>query len=243
MTLQIISCGKTDVGLRRKNNEDIFHTDSKSDFILVADGMGGAAAGEIASRIFMDTARKVISDNSQRSLKKAVSMIKQTFATAHDKILKSSVQNPANKGMGCTAELLLFHSDGFALGHIGDSRTYRLRQNKLKQLTKDHSLVQEQINRGIITKEEARHHKMRNIILRALGINEEIALDVIKGKIFPGDIFLSCSDGLNDMVDDDFIFSILADNVSPQQKVDELINGAKKAGGLDNVTVALAQLQ
>jgi protein phosphatase len=236
------SCGRTDVGLRRNNNEDIFHTSTESDYFLVSDGMGGAAAGEIASRTFLNAANRVIAENSSRSEEQAVTLVKKVFAAAHEEIREKANQNPAYKGMGCTAELLVFHTDGFVLGHIGDSRTYRLRQDVLKQLTKDHSLVQEQINMGIITSEQARHHKMRNIILRALGINEEIALDVVKGKLYPGDLFLLCSDGLTDMISDDSIASILNKATTLPQKALQLINEAKNAGGLDNVTVVLVEV-
>ncbi len=243
MIFPTISCGKTDIGLRRKNNEDIFHTDAKSDFFLVADGMGGAAAGEIASRIFLNAAMNIIADNSERTQQQAVTLIKKVYTAAHRDILHNVEQHPENSGMGCTAELLIFHATGFVLGHIGDSRTYRLRRNNFKQITKDHSLVQEQLNQGIITPEQARNHKMRNVILRALGINEEIALDVIKGKLFPGDIFLLCSDGLSDMVDDDFIFSILTKTIPLPQKTELLIDAAKNAGGRDNITVTLVELE
>ncbi len=243
MIFSAISCGKTDIGLRRKNNEDIFYTSTEADFFLVSDGMGGAAAGEIASRIFLNSATEIITNNPKRSELQAVTLIKEVYTAAHNEILKNAGENPTHQGMGCTAELLMFHTDGFVLGHIGDSRTYRLRDNILKQLTKDHSLVQEQLNLGIINSEQARNHKMRNVILRALGIDEEIALDIIKGRIFSGDIFLLCSDGLSDMVNDDMIAAILLTTGSLQEKSEQLIEAAKIAGGKDNITLALVEIQ
>ena len=169
--------------------------------------------------------------------------VKKTYQLANAKILNHVVQNPLHQGMGCTAELLTFFDEGFVLGHLGDSRTYRVREELLKQLTKDHSLVQDQIDRGMLTPEQARNHSLKNVILRAVGIEENLALDFIEGKIYPGDLFLLCSDGLTDMIDDDLIRRILisVDNLS--QKAEKLIELANSAGGKDNITVVLAEVQ
>jgi protein phosphatase len=144
--------------------------------------------------------------------------------------------------MGCTAELLAFSDEGFILGHIGDSRTYRLRKGNFEQLTQDHTLVQQQLEEGLISKDQIRHHSLRNIIYRAVGIKQELSLELITGKTVAQDIFLLCSDGLSDMIMDDQIRDILCSDSDIHRKVEELIETAKAAGGSDNITVVLAAI-
>ena len=234
--------GATDVGNVRTNNEDVFYIGEACHFCLVADGMGGAAAGEVASRIFADTAKAVFTGHDGVSEENTIARVQTTFKLANDKILKHVGRNPHDQGMGCTAELLAFSQDSFIIGHVGDSRTYRLKNSTLKQLTKDHSLVQEQLDQGIISLEEARRHAMRNVILRAVGVNETVALDILKGKRNPGDLFLLCSDGLTDMVEDAVLSEILCNDGSLNEKSDALIQLAKHSGGKDNVTVVLSTI-
>jgi len=130
----------------------------------------------------------------------------------------------------------------FILGHIGDSRTYRLRRGELKQLTTDHSLVQEQLDQGLITQEEADHHSFKNIILRAVGIKKNPALDILRGNVFSGDLFLLCSDGLTDMVGEDVIKAHLVSRTDITDKVDRLIQEANAKGGKDNISVVMAKI-
>ncbi|MBN2297319.1 MAG: serine/threonine-protein phosphatase, partial [Deltaproteobacteria bacterium] len=139
--------------------------------------------------------------------------------------------------------LLAFFENGFVLGHMGDSRTYRMRNSELKQLSKDHSLVQDQLDQGLITSEQAYKHPHRNVILRAVGISESVSLDVIRGKTYPGDLFLLCSDGLTDMVSDESILEELKAHQDLPECVDVLIDLAKQAGGKDNITVVMARIQ
>lgn len=239
---EIISFGKSDVGLRRSNNEDSFVLKPELGLFAVADGMGGAASGEVASRIFCDTALEVFSGIRQQSEADTVESIQKTFQLSHEKILSSSQQNPVHKGMGCTAEMAGFCNNNYVIGHVGDSRTYLYRQGQLRQVTRDHSLVQEQIDQGLISKIEARTHSMKHVILRAVGTSESLALDIIKGKIIPGDIFLLCSDGLSDMVEDDVIQQTLASSLNLEKKAGQLIDSAKSAGGYDNITVLLCEI-
>jgi protein phosphatase len=234
--------GITDVGNVRTNNEDVFYISEDCRYCLVADGMGGAAAGEVASRIFADTAKAVFTGHDGFSDENTIARVQTTFKLANDKILKHVGRHPQNKGMGCTAELLAFTQDSFIIGHVGDSRTYRLRNNILKQLTKDHSLVQEQLDQGLITREEALRHAMRNVILRAVGVNDTVALDILKGRMLPGDLFLLCSDGLTDMVAESAMSALLETDASLKEKSDGLIQLAKHAGGKDNVTVAMSAI-
>lgn len=240
--LREIFCGKTDIGLRRSNNEDVFITSSEQGFCLAADGMGGEAAGELASKIFADTAQEIFADNFNHSEKEVLYRVKQAFSFANDKILDHVTQNPNHEGMGCTAELLAFYEDGFALGHVGDSRTYRFRNGQLRQLTQDHTLVQQQIEEGLISSDNIKNHPLRNVILRAIGQERELALDLLRGNILSGDLFLLCSDGLTDMIQDNQIQEILHSDIEIHRKADNLIESAKAAGGKDNITVVLAAI-
>ena len=234
--------GKTDIGLKRKNNEDAFVVSPELDFCLAADGMGGAAAGEIASQIFADTTQEIFTGNTDRSQKEVLYRIQEAFRAANEKIIEDIIQNASHKGMGCTAELLAFSDEGFIAGHIGDSRTYRLRKGRLEQLTQDHTIVQQQFEEGLISADQIKQHPLRNVIFRAVGIKEELALDLIIGKIFEEDIFLLCSDGLTDMIPDEQILEILCSDSDISRKAKELIEAAKVAGGIDNITVVLAAI-
>ena len=239
---QKIFFGKTDIGLKRKNNEDVFVVSPELDFCLTADGMGGAAAGELASKIFADTTQEIFTGNTDRSQKEVLYRIQEAFRAANAKILEDVIQNTSHKGMGCTAELLAFSDEGFIVGHIGDSRTYRLRKGHLEQLTQDHTMVQQQFEEGLISSDQIKQHPLRNVIFRAVGIKEELALDLIIGKIFSEDLFLLCSDGLTDMIPDEQIREILCTDTDISRKAEELLETAKIAGGIDNITVALVAI-
>jgi protein phosphatase len=239
---RFIAAGKSDVGLKRSNNEDALLVRPDLGFCLVADGMGGAAAGEIASRILSDTALELFSDTGASTLEESMQQVRRAFGLANERIQAHVRQYPLHKGMGCTAELVAFSGSDFVIGHIGDSRTYRLADGRLKQLTKDHSLVQEQVDLGLITPMEARVHTMRNVILRAVGVTEELALDIVRGQTAPGDIFLLCSDGLTDMLSDDIIQETVLSSATVENKASRLIDLAKTAGGFDNITVALIEM-
>ena len=242
MDLGIHTFGKSDTGLIRKNNEDSFTVDIGAGFCTVADGMGGAAAGEIASSIFVETAAEIFSQSGSFSEERKVGQVQKAFILANQRILDHIQSNPDHKGMGCTAEILAITEMGFVLGHMGDSRTYRLRNSQLKQITKDHSLVQDQLDQGIITEEQAAKHLQRNVILRAVGTTQNPSLDLIRGRTYPGDLFLLCSDGLTDMVGDDAILKALTGYPDLPEAVDVLIGLAKDGGGKDNITVVLLQI-
>ncbi len=239
---RIALSGQTDVGLKRTNNEDVFLIRSDLKICLVADGMGGAAAGELASRYFADTCLKVFSQTRADSISELLLLVQRSFQMANRFILDHVREEPRHKGMGCTAELMAFCDGGFVLGHVGDSRTYRFRNGELKQLTHDHSLVQSMVDQGMISPSEARRHSHRNVILRAVGIDKNLQLDLIKGKPLPGDIYLLCSDGLTDMVEDAAITAALAADTPLAAKADACILLAKQAGGSDNITVVLSQI-
>ena len=234
--------GATDVGNVRTNNEDVFYISEAWHYCLVADGMGGAAAGEVASQIFADTAKAVFTGHDGMSEENTIARVQTTFKLANDNILKHVGRNPQYHGMGCTAELLAFTQESFIIGHVGDSRTYRLKSNMLEQLTKDHSMVQDQLDKGLITPKEARRHLMRNVILRAIGVSDTVALDILKGKKKPGHLFLLCSDGLTDMIEESDMLAILCAEGTLDEKTNALIQQAKQAGGKDNVTAVLSAI-
>lgn len=233
--------GETDVGLKRLKNEDTFLINPENRFCLVADGMGGEAAGELASHIFAETSMEFFSETVGHSTSKVVETIQNVFRVANERIFNHAEQNSGYKGMGCTAEVLGYSDEEFVIGHVGDSRTYRFRDQKLEQLTKDHSIVQDQIDKGMITSAESRNHSMRNVILRAVGVSEDLSPDIIKERVCPGDIFLLCSDGLTDMISDRQIQEVLSLSTDLSKKTKKLIDMAKSAGGKDNITVVLSQ--
>ncbi len=240
---RLISFGKSDCGLKRQQNEDAFVVRPDLGFFVVADGMGGAAGGELASRIFAETAIEVFTKVEAQSERECHDSVQETFGLAHERIQNCIKENPHYRGMGCTAEVAALSDEGCILGHVGDSRTYLFRKGLLKQLTRDHSLVQDQIDQGLITEADAREHPQRNVILRAVGVDESLAVDILKGNILPGDIFLLCSDGLTDMVNNEKIEETLSSPLSLQQKVEDLIALAKFEGGFDNITVVLSQIE
>jgi PPM family protein phosphatase len=231
----------TDIGLRRSKNEDSYALMPDRGLLAVADGMGGAAAGEVASRIFTDTTVEVFS-GVPATEQEATLWVQDAFRRANERIRGHASGNPHCKDMGCTAEVLAFHAEGFVIGHVGDSRSYLFRRGQLRHLTRDHSLVQEQIEQGLLTIEQARSHSLRNVILRAVGASELLAVDLVRGKCLAGDIFLLCSDGLHDMVGDELIRDILALQEEVPVKAAKLIERARSAGGYDNITVVLAEI-
>lgn len=239
---KINSFGKSDAGLRRSNNEDAFVVNPELGYASVADGMGGQASGEVASRIFIETVADVFSKEPGGSEQEYLQMVQDAFRLANEKIIGAAAENPQHQGMGCTGELAVFFNGGYVLGHVGDSRSYLFRRGELRQITRDHSLVQEQVDQGLITAVEARTHSLRHVILRALGIKGDLAVDLIRGKTLPGDIFLLCSDGLTDMVEDSSIRDALSLSTGLEEKVERLIGLARTAGGYDNITAVLCEI-
>lgn len=239
---RIISFGASDLGRKRPNNEDTLVVKPELGLCIVADGISGAGAGELASQLLADTALELFRNAADRSEQGAMDLVRKVFRLANERILQHVKNYPQHQGMGCTAELLTFTNQSYVLGHVGDSRTYLFRKGRMKQLTRDHSLVQDQLDQGLITLAESRKHPLRSIILKAVGTNEHLAVDLVRGRIFPGDLFLLCSDGLTDMVEDCAIQEVLATTLSLEQKGEKLIDLANAAGGHDNVTVVLGEV-
>lgn len=241
--IRLIAVGATDVGLRRSNNEDAYTVMPEAGVFALADGMGGAAAGEVASSYFIETTQAIFADMDSTSEEINYGLVQKAFRLANRRILEHAAQHPDDEGMGCTGDLLAFYRDRYVIGHVGDSRVYLLRAGNLRQLTKDHSLVQFQVDRGILTPEEARNHPEKNILMAALGTDPAVSFDMLQGRGLNGDIFLMCSDGLTDMVDDAAIRDMLVSAETIQQKVGSLMGAALSAGGKDNITVILCEVQ
>jgi len=241
--IRVVSCGMSDVGLRRSNNEDAFVSSPERGMLALADGMGGAASGEVASAIFAETAREMFSGVTAASVEEAEDLVQRTFLSANRRIRESAAREPRHKDMGCTGEIVVFTADGhYVAGHVGDSRIYLLRGGRLRQVTKDHSFVQEQVDQGILTPDQARVHAYRHMILRAVGISDSLAVDLVSGKACAGDLFLLCSDGLTDMVEDSLIEATLASGLPIEEMAGRLVRNACDAGGHDNVTVVLGRV-
>lgn len=240
---RIAMIGQTDVGMRRTNNEDAFVVLPERGVAAVADGMGGQASGEIASAIFAEAVRELFGGASAAGNPAATELVAESFRLANERILNMSEAQPQHRGMGCTGELVVFEGDRYALGHVGDSRSYLFREGVLSQITKDHSLIQEQVDNGLISASEARNHTFKNVILRAVGVEEALAIDLLRGESRPGDIVLLCSDGLTDMIPDETIANALGRPLALAQKADRLVELAKMAGGRDNITVVLCEVQ
>lgn len=241
--ITIETAGLSDVGLHRANNEDAFVVMPEQHTVAVADGMGGAAAGEVASGLFVTAVREGFSSTANADEETLYQLVQQVFSAANEKMIEYVSKNPDATGMGCTAELLTFVEGRYIIGHVGDSRIYLFRNGKLRQLTKDHSFVQMQLDGGIITAEEARIHPKKNIVLRAVGMESDFSLDILRGNMFSRDLFLLCSDGLSDMVEDSAMARILAASHQLAQKAEMLIKSANEAGGRDNITVVLCQVK
>jgi protein phosphatase len=209
-------------------------------FASIADGMGGAASGEVASAIFVRSAFQIFEKDGRQGEEGAAELVQRAFLLANETIWKEALDNQDLKDMGCTAELLTFEDQCYPLGHVGDSRTYLFRNGKLRRMTRDHSIIQDQLDKGFITPEEARTYALRNVITRTVGgVNETLAVDLIRGKGIPGDLFLLCSDGLSDMITEEKMVEILSLPLGLGEKAEWLVESANAAGGLDNITVAL----
>jgi PPM family protein phosphatase len=232
---------RTDVGLVRRCNEDACLVNPEHNFFTVADGIGGAIAGDVASRIFLNTATEIFNATQPQNENEARELVTACFAEANQAIQQHTKFTPAHKGMGCTAELLVTYGDNYVLGHIGDSRTYMYLDGNLELLTTDHSLVQEQLQLGIINKEEAQKSRFKNFLSRAVGIDTHISADIHTGPLSPNALFLLCSDGLYNMVPAEKIIPVLQYNAPLSLKTEMLINMANDAGGKDNITVCLVE--
>ena len=239
--MKLTAYGKTDVGLLRSNNEDNLFLDELHGLFIVADGMGGHAAGEIASEIAIEVVREQLEPQlaEQASTEQWQSLLADAINAANLSIAQAGAENKAWSGMGTTLTILLIDNRQAFLAHVGDSRLYRWRNQQLEQLSNDHTLVADQLRRGIINEQEACQSNLGNVLLQAVGISEELEICQDNLVVQADDCFLLCSDGLTGMLADEEISAILTDNCLPVQACEELITAALAAGGKDNVTAVL----
>ena len=239
----------THPGMVRSHNEDSIAADAEAGLAVLADGMGGYNAGEVASGIAVEyiktEMKKQLAAKKPEDLddENSQKLIADHAGRANAAIYQSAQSQPQYAGMGTTLVVALWHDNRISVGHVGDSRLYRLRGGKLDQVTRDHSLLQEQIDSGMITKEQARHSQNKNLVTRAVGIDPEVETEVHTYPTQVGDIYLMCSDGLNDMVTDEDIETTLASLAANLQlAAQQLIQQACDNGGRDNVSVILVRV-
>ena len=232
--MKLSSFGKTHVGMKRSHNEDAFYRNDEIGLYIVADGMGGHKAGEIASNMAVDSIKNYILNQK----KVAEQSLVDAIYIANNLIFKSAAANAHYSGMGTTIVSMAFNSTGAMLCHVGDSRAYILTRGKLERLTEDHTYVNEQFKTGLITEKQMETHSMRNVLTRSLGFSEQIKVASQKLNIHAGDRYLLCSDGLSHMVADNVIAEIgsIPDAV---HAVSTLIEVANTNGGDDNITVII----
>jgi PPM family protein phosphatase len=236
MALRIVEqAGRTDVGRQRTANEDSLAV--RPPLFAVADGMGGAKAGEVASAVAVEAV-----ETARESNEPVEAQLADIVRDANRRIYDLAVADESRRGMGTTLTLAKVHDDEVSLAHVGDSRAYRMRDGELMQLTRDHSLVAELERSGQITAEAAEHHPQRSIITRALGPEPDVEVDTYTLTGRDGDLFLICSDGLTSMISDDEVGSILRSAHSLDEAADSLVRAANQSGGKDNITVILFRL-
>ena len=244
-TPQLEIFGITDEGLVRDHNEDYIQWFTETGLVILADGMGGHNAGEVASELAVSSVAEALQEVLSPDVKDACDMdfmdvVHDAVVFANDEINLHANKHPECKGMGTTLVMSLFHKKSVILASVGDSRIYRFRKGELKQVTTDHSLVQEMIDNGYMSQEEAMSSTNRNLITRALGIAEDVKVDVTEQTFEKGDIYLLCSDGLSDMIEDELIFSTLVKTRQDLKRgSEELVKLAKEHGGHDNISVIL----
>ena len=244
-----VSAG-TNVGLVRDHNEDdmlILHSGQQPEgtdaILVVADGMGGHLAGEIASRMAVDGIREQLKAKEQESTKLSgneYGVFLQNIIREVNENVCVAGRDPDKLGMGTTCTLAAIQEDTLFIVHVGDSRAYMVRNSEIHQITTDHSWVQERVDEGSMTADEARFHPNRNMITRAIGLQRNVEIDVMKLDIVPGDLLLICSDGLNSMITDEEILAVIL-GAQRDSICNDLIDAANKAGGHDNITVVTAQ--
>ncbi len=209
---------------------------------IVADGMGGHAAGEVASEMAVQLIAESLEGVVGMDDREAANLIRQAIHTANGLIYERTLTEQDKRGMGTTATAMVINGPRYLIGQVGDSRAYVLRERRLFQITKDHSYVQEQVDAGYLTPEQARTHPYSNVITRCVGANSDVVPDIYLGTVRPEDVYLLASDGLTGMLEDQELQSILSSGSPPGDLVDVLITEANQRGGLDNITVIVIRI-
>ena len=254
MSLTVQVAGKTDLGCVRTNNEDNFGYDTRYGVFVVCDGMGGQAAGEVASKMGVDTIldyfRKAGGETGKypvegqplEGVSERANALASSIRLANRSIFEAASKNAGHAGMGSTVVAALVKGSFLSIAHVGDSRIYLIRKDSIQQLTNDHSLVMEQVRRGLITQEEAEKSNMQNIIIRALGSEDTVEADVDDMVAQPGDILLLGTDGLTKYVKDAALLKLVKSAPTLSQACDALIQAARDGGGDDNITCILVRV-
>ena len=250
--MKLQSFGISDIGKKRAKNEDSFLINNELKLYVVADGMGGHSGGEYASKYAVSTIEEVIQSMNTDPEATVISgvnseetdfgdRLRYAIDVASQKIFDAALYDPDLKGMGTTVVSLLIENGKACIGNVGDSRVYLIRDDKIKQITEDHSLVSEQMKAGVISKGDAKKHKLKNIIPRSVGYQEEVETDLFYEDLKSKDIYVMCSDGLTNLVDDETIKSTVKTN--PIDKACQiLIEMANDKGGDDNITIVICEV-
>ncbi|HEC18244.1 MAG TPA: Stp1/IreP family PP2C-type Ser/Thr phosphatase [Gammaproteobacteria bacterium] len=247
----VAMAGITDTGRAREHNEDAIAWDESRGLALLADGMGGHNAGDVASRLCIDTLNEILLPTLDKPLRlrpnkhmsRHATLARRAVNKANTAIYENAEANPARKGMGTTLAMVLFYDDKAVVAHVGDSRVYRLRGRELEQITADHSLVRELLEKGVISAEEAEDNPYSHVITKAVGVRPRVVAEVQEFATQPGDVFLLCSDGLTDLVDERDIAEALGAFAGHWQRAAQhLVDLANNHGGRDNISVVIAAL-
>lgn len=248
-SVKVRIAGCTDTGLRRQINEDHIGFDQDLGIAVLADGMGGHQSGEIASHMAVESVLENLQELMNPETSGAITgsqlleQVSNTISYSNTRIFDAAEKLEQHKGMGTTVVALIVKESQIYAGHVGDSRLYLYRQRALTRITRDHSLVQDLIDRGFYTEEEARQANVGHIVTRALGTKEEVEVDTVQQEFQQGDIFLLCSDGLSDMVDDWRIEEMLREGAQDLQSTAQaLVDTANRNGGKDNISVILVEV-
>ncbi len=250
--MKVTAAGLSDVGRKRKSNEDSYHIDSERGLFIVADGMGGHVAGEVASRLAVDTIQEFLRISAadseitwpfefDESLSAGGNRIQAAIRLANREIVRHMQAQEDTRGMGTTVVTAVVVDDACFIGHVGDSRAYLIRGGEIRQLTRDHTFVNEQVEKGFMSRAEAERHPARNILTRAVGSTEELHVDLSETRLAPGDRILLCSDGLSSMVEDPAILKAVEEHPDLEEACRALVGLANENGGWDNVTAVLIQ--
>lgn len=245
----IVCAGATDIGRKRKSNQDSICLDYGHNFFAVADGMGGHKGGDIASQLTVKVMPEFILSNT--GVDPQV-LMKKMIQEVNSAILQKATETPELQGMGTTVSAILFNGPQLVIGNVGDSRVYMINNHHIFQLTRDHSFVQEKLNMALYTREEAVKDPQKNVLVRSVGFEKDIQVDVFQYRICKNDIFMICSDGLHGKVSDSDILHIIQKNISDpsrcqqadlEKAIQELIHQANENGGQDNISVIVAVAQ
>ncbi|HEX6644867.1 MAG TPA: Stp1/IreP family PP2C-type Ser/Thr phosphatase [Gemmatimonadales bacterium] len=234
---------RTDVGVVRSGNEDNYLMLSDRGIFIVADGMGGHAAGEVASEMAVRIISRELGSLRGQTDEQVGERLRQAIRAANEAIFGRTLAEHDKRGMGTTVTVLALLPHRYMIGQVGDSRAYLLRDGALLQLTKDHSYVQEQVDAGLLTPDQARVHPYSNVITRCVGAGMDVTPDIYFGNLQSGDLVLLASDGLTGMLEDEQLLKILQSEGGPQKWVDRMIAEANRRGGLDNITAIVVRIE